>query len=1052
MKFAGAALRRAMLLSCAVGLLGGAPNIAVADELKSYDIDAQGLSDALREFSLTSKRNLLFSPELVRGKNTQGASGTFSAEEVLRRILTGTGLEFDQTPSGALVLRKAGLKIDTAAETGAAIQAVQVAAQPSMLSAELSEEIIVTGSRIVREGYRAPTPLTVVGTEALDSAADPSMVNFLGTMPAVTGSLTPVSGTLGLAGGIAGIQSLNLRSLGGNRVLVLLDGQRTVPSSYTGLVDTATFPSQLISRVDIVTGGASAVYGSDAVAGVVNFVIDREFTGVKGEASGGLTNYGDGRNYKVGLSGGFAFSGGRGHVLLSGEHMNTGGVQGDGGRAQNRTGHIQFTNPAYTPTNGQPQLLFLPGSALATATPGGIVVAGPLKGTAFGAGGTPYRFQYGPIVSGALMQGGDWKSTDMRPYADMDGAQSNQRFFTRVSYDVTDKLNVFAQWAWAQNRYDNEINYAWMPGTATSFLIQVDNAYLPPSVRAAMIASGVTSVPIGTWNFDLPKIGNDNVRLTNRLSGGVEGTLDAFGSPWSWNAYYGYGATKLTLRNPFSPLTARYRVAIDTVVNPANGQVVCRAALNGTSPGCRPWNPLGIGVNADNQGALSWLDDGGSFQIGLVEQRTLAAAVSGAPFSNWAGPVSLALSGEHRTDKIHTRVDNASRGFQRLVGNYAPLDGEQSVTEGALETVLPLAVNEAWARSWDVSAAMRFTAYEYAGYVTTWKAGTTFAPVPDIRFRFTRSRDIRAPSIQESFAAPAATIVGNSVLDRFRGDEQTPTTTRNSTGGNINLEPEKADTTGIGLVLAPRFLKGFAMSVDYWDLNLKSAIQALSAQQVVDLCFNGRDPAQCPNIVRDAAGQIEEIRSNPINLARQNVRGIDLEGSYRMPLSTLFSGVDGSVSFHGLMTFYLRNYIDNTFNTPVDRAGENNADYPPHWKLNLTSGYQRGPISASLTARAISKGVINRQYIVCASGCPVSTFDHQTINNNTMAGRFYLDASVTYKVLMDGRESDVFFSVKNVFNNAPPPNVTAYFTPIGYTATLYDHLGTVYRTGIRFKM
>src|SRR5262249_31333508 len=154
---------------------------------------------------------------------------------------------------------------------------------------------------------------------------------------------------------------------------------------------------------------------------------------------------------------------------------------------------------------------------------------------------------------------------------------------------------------------------------------------------------------------------------------------------------------------------SRYLLAIDAVVNPANGQIVCRSVLQGANNGCRPWNPLGIGVNTGNQESYNWMQDGGAFQRGLIEQSTMAASVTGEPINGWAGPISIALSIEHRKDEVHTTADAAGTGGLRFVGNYAPIDGKQSVTEGAVETVVPLAKAESWASSWDFTAAARFT-------------------------------------------------------------------------------------------------------------------------------------------------------------------------------------------------------------------------------------------------------------------------------------------------------------------------------------------------------
>ncbi len=228
-----------------------------------------------------------------------------------------------------------------------AAEAAQSAQAPGV------EEVIVTGTRIVRDGYEAPTPLTVVDTEALQRMQTASsMAETLNTMPVFAGSFAPQSGSGLPSSGNAGINALNLRNLGTNRTLMLIDGHRVVQTLPNGTVDINTFPQQLTSRVDVVTGGASAVYGSDAVSGVVNFVLDRNYTGVKGEISGGITDHGDAENGKVILSAGIPFSNGRGHILASGEFTFQSKVNGTGGRAWNQGGIGIMQNPLYAVVNG----------------------------------------------------------------------------------------------------------------------------------------------------------------------------------------------------------------------------------------------------------------------------------------------------------------------------------------------------------------------------------------------------------------------------------------------------------------------------------------------------------------------------------------------------------------------------------------------------------------------------------------------------------------------------------------------------------------------------
>ena len=1030
-------------------------NTSAYAEERSFNIPEQDAQRSLSEFARQADIEILAPTGKLKGIRFHAVHGTYDIREALKILVAGTGLDVVADDGDFITL---GSRVDAKPNGINATDASKKSRTAKPKSTALSsgddsdsDIIIITGSRIVRGGYQAPTPLTVIGTEIFEGSADANVVSLLATMPAITGSSTAGSSLLNLGPGTGAIQSLNLRSLGSNRVLVLLDGQRASPSTYGGVVDVSTFPSQLISRVDVVTGGASAVYGSDAVAGVVNFVLDKKFKGVKGEISAGLTNNGDDRNYKIDLAASFAFGpDDRGTVLISGEQLFNSGIKGDGNRSWDKRNELQMPNPNYSETNGQPQFLILQNGSLATATAGGLIVAGPLKGTAFGKGGAPYHFQFGSIISVPTMYGGDAATNSIKSIADLTPEQNTPRAFLRVSYDLTDNIKAFAQWGWSQN-INRSISFPiWMPGNATSYVVHGDNPYIPNSVRNAMAANGATNFAIGSWNADMPPAVNGNSRLTNRMSGGLDGKFDAFDTSWTWDAYYSYGSTKMSLFTNV-PVKALYLLAIDAVTDPRTGQIVCRSVLAGANNGCRPWNPLGIGVNDSNQGSYDWMLGGGAFQRGLIEQSTMAASVTGEPFSSWAGPVSIALSAEYRSDEIHSVADQYGTVGARFVGNYAPIDGSQSVTEGAMEAVVPLAKNETWASKWDVTLAARFTSYELAGYVTTYKVGTTYVPVDDVKLRLMRSHDIRAPNIQELFASPYAQV-GTTAFDRFLG-QQTPGSMISVIDGNTALKPEKSDTTGVGIVYSPDYLAHFFVSVDYWDVDIKGAIQNTTNQIIIDSCYTQRIPENCANITRGADGTITRILNLPINMATQDVKGIDVESSYSFELSRLASFGRGSVSLHGLMSFYLRNYTDTTFVPPTDSAGQNGgAAALPNWKYNVTATYELNPIRVSLTGRGFSSGKINAQYLECASRCPAATVATPTINYNYAPGTFYLDANIVYMFAVGDARTDVFASAKNFFNRAVPPIPSTYYYSNAQGAPMYDALGVVFRAGIRFKM
>jgi iron complex outermembrane receptor protein len=899
-------------------------------------------------------------------------------------------------------------------------------------------EIVVTGTRVVRNGYDAPTPTTVVGADQINAAAPANIADFVNKLPSFSASATPRTNAYQFSSGLTGINALNLRNLGTNRTLVLLDGQRVGFSSLTGVVDINNFPQALVKRVDVVTGGASASWGSDAVAGVVNFVLDHDFTGVKGQAQGSVTNYGDGKTYNLSLAAGFKFAGDRGHILLAAEQNYDEGIQGlprDWWQ-----GRSLVLNPTYTASNGQPQLLVLDNVGLATATPGGLITTGPLKGTYFGPGGQPLRFNYGPLVSGPYMQGGDWRYSAIQPTGDLSPRLSRQNFFGRASFDVTDSLKVFVQASYARSHSSSAVSDQFNLGNIT---IQPDNAFIPASIAPQV----TTSFSLGTLNADLKPL----IAITDRKSYrgviGAEGDFGAMGSQWHWDVY-GQKSINDIYTAGVASITSRFNNAIDAVRAP-NGTIVCRSTLTDPTNGCVPYNVFGTGVNS---AAVSNYIQGLSTSDIKLKETVFAGNLRGEPFSTWAGPVSLAAGIEHRRESVDGTNDPLSTTRSYFAGNYRATTGAYNVTEGYLETVVPLAKDVAFAHSLDLNAAVRVTDYSTSGTVVTWKAGLTYAPVPDIKFRVTRSRDIRAPNLAELYQVAGSNTT--TTPDPFRNNAISQFIS--VTQGNLNLKPEKADTLGLGVIFSPRFIPGFQASVDYYNIDVKDYIQTIDGGTTLTQCFAG-NAALCNQIVRGApaagqtVGPITTIFVQPINLAKATARGLDFEMSYRTEL------LDGNLSLRALATRFLKNYFNNGVNVPTDTVGTNSANAAsflslPKWRYLATVAWSKGPLDLSFTARGISSGVYNTSYVQCTSSCPTSTPANMTISNNHIPGAIYFDASAQYEFV---KGVQAFVVVENLANTDPVQ--IGYGTSVGggnlsVNPALYDIVGRTFRVGIRFKM
>jgi outer membrane receptor protein involved in Fe transport len=937
-------------------------------------------------------------------------------------------------------------------------------AQQAQAPAAAVDEIVVTGTRVVRDGYEAPTPVSVIGIEQLDNVATSNLADAINQIPSVVNSASPQSSAANTTSGQSAINGLSLRGLGISRTLVLLNGQRTVGSNLTGAVDISELPQSLIERVDVVTGGASAAYGSDALSGVVNFVLDTDFTGFKTEVSGGLTTYGDVPNYKVNAAFGTPFSGGRGHFLIYGEHAWDDGLLVYD-RPWTREGHSYINNPAFAAGNGQPALIRTTQVAISNASWGGTIVSGPLKGTSFGPGGTIYQLAYGDIVAGALMRGGSWDAQNVVSVRGVAAQpqQNRQDVFTRASYDITDDVNVYAQAAWGHLYSYSSGAPNFFPGNLN---INVDNAFLPESLRPALTAAG-TRFTMGTLNWDLDNFRAVYDRRVLRFLTGANGNLNAMDTDWKWDAYFSVGQAFGTLQSRGAIDTVRYQLAADAVRNPATGAIVCRSTLTNPTNGCVPYNVFGRGVNS--AAAVEYLQGRYGWNLQRLNQKVAALSFTGEPLSTWAGPVSLAAGYEWRKERMRQLSDPEEQALPTIWFQAAgqPYSGSFTVNDFFAETVVPLAKDASWAQSLDLNGAVRATHYSTYGWVATWKAGATYAPFQDLRFRFTQSRNIRSPTLVDLYQAGSTSR--STLLDPFRGN--TATNTEFTTRGNPGLGPEKSSDTGIGVVYQPSWFEGFSASVDYYRINIKDAVNLPGTQDLINLCFQGNQTA-CSSFTRsiDPSNNQELIRIavQPQNFATELAKGIDFEASYRVPLASLFDSLDGNLGVRFLATHFI-DYIVNS-NIPgqlvLDYAGVNGSggglggggNGVPSWRVNASVNYALDPIDVGLGFRWISSGINVPTYVECKSSCPTVLPQQLTVSDNSVESALYVDFNAAYTMhIGETSEAELFLNIRNITNADPaiavrgPGGSSWDFAPTPAGGN-YDVLGRVFRAGLKFKM
>ena len=942
-----------------------------------------------------------------------------------------------------------------AQETAPPAEASEVPAGAATGSDSSLGEVVVTGSRIANTEYGQPTPVTVVGEEQLARDAKVSIGDSIREMPAVGTSSSPNNGVgnNNIVGGITGLDTVNLRQLGTNRTLVLLDGQRVVQSNITGVVDLGTIPSILVQRVDVVTGGASAAWGSDAVAGVVNLVLNKKFDGFRSSVEYGDTFESDHESQRIQLASGVGFAEDRGRAIFGANYMRSPDTVFAYQRDWNKYRNL-ILNPAYTPTNSEPRLIHADNTGLSQATNGGLIQGpacltalvngacgspNPLYNLRFeGREATPVPFNPGHVTAGNSVYGDaetDYPATNPLavPYRSIN-------LFGYTHFDITDTLRASVQINYGETVARNNSTPATWYGNLP---ISVQNPYLPQSIRDTMTGLGLSSINIGTTSignltkgqYSLDGFVNNTVGVpvseqTRELMRGVVSLDGRIGTDWTWNAYYQRGETNTRVETQSNVVTQRYRYAVDAVRAP-NGQIVCRATLAGdpAAAGCVPLNVIGEG-NATPE-AIRYVNvrPGENWEEIVPTQDVVALSAQGTlPFGLPAGDMSMAFGGEYRREEAEITTDAGAAARQYFFANFRPFSGKYDVKEAFVEVDVPL-LEESFVDTLGLNVAGRLTDYSTSGSVETWKVGLTSEVNEFVRVRGTVSRDIRAPNLSELFSA-GVTVQSRAVDPGTGGNVPIFSTTR----GNEDLDPEIADTFTAGIVLHP--VSDLNLSLDYYSISIEGAISSVGAQTVLARCVAGESAFCSQLIFAGANGQLSEIISFPRNLSSEETSGLDFQLDHQL---SLFGG--------NLSTRLMGNYIldqeQTALGVTTDFAGALGRDAAvlgiPKLRATLTETFESGPLSATLQGRFIGAGKL------------VNGWTSKDVDDNTVPSIFYVDMRGSYEIT---DQVQVFAAVDNLFDRDPPNVAVSYLnaaslfsTPI--RADIHDQLGRSYRLGVR---
>lgn len=901
------------------------------------------------------------------------------------------------------------------------VPATGVAAAAAAEVQEL-EEVTVTGSRIRRNGFDAPQPLTVVDIAQMERLAQVNVAEVLDSLPqniaAQSETNAGVFPTANVGSNFANLRGLN--PVAGTRTLTLVDGRRFVPTSDGGAVDLNVIPSALIGRIESVTGGASAAYGSDAVGGVVNVILDSSFTGIKAQYDVGRTFRGDGQEQHLSFGAGTGFAGGRGHVVVGAEWQDNDGI---GDCAEVRTwcaeGYDVYTNnglldpdatpqrtsPAAAPAPrnrrylGQPNYIIGPGSrqafnvstgAIRNLPPGPYIPVPELYNKRFNEDGTAILdMDPGKYVSNFAIfarMGGDGDST----YADSAIRVPLERYsvFTHGSWDFADSLQGVAELTYAGRKVAVSQQIA---GPRSSMWIFHDNAFLPQEVRDLMPPGSAFSLG-KDMDETFSGINRSEVNTLRALVG-LSGRLP--GSSWTWDAYYQYGRNEREQTYSHTRVNHFFTYALDAVDEgefnggPPNGNIQCRAVLQGiaAAAGCVPLNLFGL--NNITREAVDYAYDEAPEDF-RYEQHVVAATVSGELWRGFgAGPVSAAFGVEYRGedgDVTHGDIPY----YNQLAFTFGQdFGGTIDVVEGFAEVNAPLAAGRPWAKQLELNGAVRQTQNKShdkdpngvlppgtdrtkSVNFTSWKLSALWDVTDWLRSRATRSRDMRAAGFRELFFKAVPTEEGTAqgrVNNPFNGNaiDGTPILS----AGNFGLTPEKADTWTVGLVLTPGGIaQGLRLSADWYEIRIKDAVASTGAQQIVDFCFQGLGFCDRITFSDDTRTNITFIQAGQVNLGRFVSRGMDIELDYTLPLSRLGGRARGTLNLRSMATV---NYDLRFQGAPgagfIDYAGQTGvsafADFVngPKWQLNNWLTYTLDRFSTTLSVRHIPSAKFNVLWI-----------------------------------------------------------------------------------------
>lgn len=945
-----------------------------------------------------------------------------------------------------------------------------------------SDTVVVTGTRINRTEFALPVPAQTLDAQQLEISGANELSEALVELPAVSVDISTENSQSSTQS--SGLSTVSLRNLGSERTLSLIDGRRTVGNSATGsTISFSTIPTAFIDRVEVITGGASALYGSDAVTGVINVIMRDDFEGLLFDSRVGTSQEGGNTEYGVTFAAGSNFADDRGNVMFSFEYDKEKPIY-----ARQRD-KIMTPFRLSAQRNDQPDALT---PAHSTAIPGGLFSGN--NGTLADPNYTPSYWFYEGGGSGALTPGFVTAIDGFHEGGPETVSIPRERFLMagKVNYELTENIEFFAsaQYSTIYTKSERTSDSANSGALTADFPIFLNDGvtphpFVPQEIFDDAQALGRDGVFFRRrWN----EFGNRFREAENdtlRMWAGFKGDLS---SSWSYEANFGYGEFRRSQSRVGDLVIPNYLESINVeYIDPANPSLGLQCVSDfARGAGCVPLNPFGEGSVSPE--AVEWLilRD----QLRARNRTTTASAwMTGDLIDLWAGPVSVAFGYDFRKEMSRTRWDPVSTSGAGTVTQQVNQDGVQSVHEGFVEMVMPLLTDAPMVKSLAIEGAARVSDYSTVGSVLSFKAGGTWQPVDDIRFRGVFARANRAPNNIELFsrglgsqsglpdlcANVTATSVGayddtcrqdpivSAVIarDGFFFDPRLQV--QQPSFGNDDLMEETANTITAGAVITPSFAPGLQIAADYYSIKIDNAIGTITSDDILQLCYtsgNFAGTASCSIPVRDpVTGQLMEVGRTSLNVDQLRTKGVDATVAYRFtPGDTgvpILESIPGDLSFTGVMTRVLQYETE----APVPGTSDTFVDNPlgllgmPKFTSRLSLTWRNGPLRASWRTLIVGSMLNDDNGRTRLAAC-------EQFNNCDDKIALFLDRELThnFRVSFDlpqfvGGDAQLYAGVNNITNNQGP---LLYDTGNagnldGNTHTLYDMTGRFFYGGVKLR-